>query len=77
VKYPEISIKNEYHKRVSPIVRSGGRLRDCHSVAMNTPKVIIAATVSSFAHLLFVLEESARNAPVKDKSIVHTAKYGK
>lgn len=42
---PATGRKNEYHKRVSPIVRSGGRSNDIHMPTMKAMNIASPATV--------------------------------
>ena len=46
---PARSIKNEYHKRVSPIVRIGGRPRVMPNATIKPPKTNRAASDNTIA----------------------------
>ena len=67
VRSQAIPMKNEYHKRVSPIVRKGGRCRYSHNPAIKMPNTIITAMVKPTAILLLVEERSANTAPANHK----------
>ena len=45
-------MKKEYHKRVSPIVRKGGRSRVTHSKAMKPPMTRMATDIVAMATVL-------------------------
>ena len=62
-------MKKEYHKRVSPIVRNGGRCRKNHNPVMNTARTIIPPDVKPIAVLLLVDERRANTAPISHKQI--------
>ena len=62
-------MKNEYHKRVSPIVRNGGRWRNIHNPAINIPNIIMPPEVKTIATLLFDDERRANTAPANHKQM--------
>ena len=76
VKSPAISRNSEYHKRVSPMVRSGGRSRVIHSVAIKSTKMRIAVPLQAIAMPLRSLLRSAVTAEVSDSTKTAAATHG-
>lgn len=69
-----MSRKSEYHSRVSPIVRRGGRSKVAHSIAIKMANVVMAAALHTMAILLRSQLIAARIAAVSDsaKTIIAT-----
>ena len=65
--------KNEYHSRVSPIVRKGGRTSESHNYPMNDPHTRIPGAVK--AQALFRAPLKAFHAPAIHSRTDRAAKY--
>ena len=76
VKSPAKSIKSEYHRRVSPMVRNGGRSRVIHSEAMKSTKRAIAVALHAMAMLLLSRLHSAKTAEESESRNTATATQG-
>ena len=70
-------MKNEYHRRVSPIVRIGGRPRVAHSMAMKPPMPRMATSITAMATVLRSFFITAHVADVAAISITIPAHKGK
>ena len=67
-------MNSEYHSRVSPRVRRGGRWRLVHSPPMNTAYTTIPATVVHRLHLLHLsLCRNAATAPIAHNAMAAKA----
>ena len=76
VNSPAINKKSEYHSRVSPMVRSGGRSRVIHSERMKSTKSAIAVVLHAMAMLLDSRLHSAAMAEESDSTNTATATHG-
>ena len=72
-----MSMKSEYHKRVSPNVRSGGRPRLSHNPVTKTQKTITATPLQTSEDLLTRGLRQARTAPSRAGNRVRMTKMGK
>jgi hypothetical protein len=78
VKSPETIAKNEYHKRVSPIVRIGGRSKEIHIPTINIEKTPSEIRVDVNAPILYKAEflplpNQAKAAPTQTNTTVRIA----
>ena len=69
-------MKKEYHRRVSPIVRKGGRSRVTHSKAMKPPMARMATAIVAIATVLRSLFIAAQMDAVAAISITIPAHKG-
>ena len=70
-------MKKEYHKRVSPIVRKGGRSRVAQSMAMKPPMASMATNIIAIATVLRSFFIIAHVDDVAAISITRPAHKGK
>ena len=77
VNSPATKRKKEYHRRVSPIVRKGGRSRVVHSMPMKPPMARMATPIVAIATVLGSFFITAHVDAVAAISITRPAHKGK
>ena len=76
VNSPATKRKKEYHRRVSPIVRKGGRSRVVHNMAMNPAIAIMASDIKATAQMLRSFLSTAIVDPVAASNTTPAAQIG-
>lgn len=76
VNSPATKRKKEYHRRVSPMVRKGGRSRVVHNMAMNPAMPKMASSIKTTAKMLRPFFSNATVEPVAASNTTPAAQIG-